>query len=84
MSYKYISIFRIVLIIIINFIILSIQNVKMFVKKVGKKGRPAKKKAFYRKNYKKKEEGGRSTSLFETIFLNMLSPYDIILRIISR
>ena len=58
MSYKYISIFRIVLIIIINFIILSNKNVKMFVKKVVKKGGPAKKKAFYRKITNKKVEGG--------------------------
>jgi len=68
MSYKYISIFRIVVTIIINFNILSIQKLKMFVKKMVKKARPVKKKAFYRKNYKKKAEGGRYSSLFVTIF----------------
>ena len=40
----------------------------MFVKKVAKKGGPAKKKAFYRKITNKKVEGGRHNSLFVTIF----------------
>ena len=54
--------------IVINFIILSIQNVKTFVKKGVKKGRPVKKKAFYRKITNKKVEGEHHTSLFVTIF----------------
>jgi len=58
--------------------------VKTFVKKYEKKGRPAKKKAFYRKITNKKVEGGRHNSLFVTTFLNPPPPYDIILRIISR
>ena len=56
----------------------------MFVKKYEKKGRPAKKKVFYRKITNKKVEGGRHNSLFVTTFLNPPPPYDIILRIISR
>jgi hypothetical protein len=49
-----------------------------------KKGRPVKKKAFYREITDKKVEGGRHSSLFVTTFLNPPPPYDIILRIISR
>jgi len=56
----------------------------MFVKNSEKKGRPAKKKAFYKKITNKKVEGVPQNPLFVTTFLNPLPPYDIILRIISR
>jgi hypothetical protein len=61
-----------------------VKSCNIYQKKSQKVGSLGKNKAFYRENWKKKWEGEHHTSLFVMLFLKYLSPYDIILRIISR
>jgi hypothetical protein len=61
-----------------------VKSCNIYQKKSQKVASPGKNKAFYRENCKKKWEGEHHTSLFVMLFLKYLSPYDIILRIISR